>query len=122
MERGCTVPLTRHPLPWEAPAPLHEPPRSLWVLALGARLHVPQGTGACPRTALKGCEDGIWASDVPKVAAKLGLDTGLILAPNPAPGALPSCRNTNRNDGEVNARRFFLPSLKTRSREDGQGD
>lgn len=118
----AAVPLTRHPLPWEAPAPLHEPPRSLWVLALGARLRVPQGTGTCPRTALKGCEDGIWASDVPKVTAKLGLDTGLILAPNPAPGALPSCRNTNRNNGEVNTRRFFLPSLKTRSGEDGQGD
>lgn len=50
MERGCTVPLTRHPSPWEAPAPLHEPPRSLWVLALGARLRVPQGTGACPQS------------------------------------------------------------------------
>lgn len=81
-------------------------------LALGTRLHIPQGTSACPRTALKGCEDGIWASDMPKVPAKLGLDTGLILAPNPAPGALPQLQKHQQKQRRSQSLPFSPPITK----------
>lgn len=104
MERGCSAP-NPAPTPLGSPGPAARAP----ALPLGAGLG---REASCPAG----------HRPLPPVTAKLGLDTGLILAPNPAPGALPSCRNTNRNDSKVNTRRFFLPSLKTRSGEDGQGD
>lgn len=104
MERGSSAP-NPAPAPLGSPGPAARAP----ALPLGAGLG---REASCPAG----------HRPLPPVTAKLGLDTGLILAPNPAPGALPSCRNTNRNNGEVNTRRFFLPSLKTRSGEDGQGD